>query len=219
MRGIELRKETYLNMMKLYKNRNNHRITLTGWRWWQCKHWEEFSAKFGAKFRNGDVMMTAVPIHWPSQFTLSCSIRRLYFWFRRLIITSKLDRLCLRWTTRHLTDLFREKLHRLCVRWTIPHLTGLFREKLHCFVFTLNHHSTFDLSIREKLDRLCLRWTIWHLTAYFGEKLHRLCLRWTIRHLTDLFQHRELTHFLFAWIISFWSVLYCKRELSYSHLN
>ena len=87
-----------LNMMKLYKNRNNHRITLTAWRWWQRKHWEEFSAKFGAKFRNGDVMMTAVPIHWLlSQFTLSCSIRRLYFWwFRRLIMTSKLDRLCLR---------------------------------------------------------------------------------------------------------------------------
>jgi len=150
MRGIELRKETYLNMMKLYKNRNNHRITLTGWRWWQCKHWEEFSAKFGAKFRNGDVMMTAVPIHWLlSQFTLSCSIRRLYFWwFRRLIMTSKLDRLCLRWTIRHLTDLFREKLHRLCVRWTIPHLTGLFREKLHC---------------------LCLRWTIRHLTYLFAK--------------------------------------------------
>ena len=82
MRGIELRKETYLNMMKLSKNRNTHRITLTGWRWWQCKHWAEFSAKFGAKFRNSDVMLTAVPIHWLlSQFTLSCSIRRLYFWW------------------------------------------------------------------------------------------------------------------------------------------
>ena len=85
MRGIELRKETYLNMMKLSKTRNTHRITLTGWRWWQCKHWAEFSAKFGAKFRNSDVMLTAVPIQWLlSQFTISCSIRRLYFWWFRM---------------------------------------------------------------------------------------------------------------------------------------
>jgi len=64
MRGIELRKETCLSMMKLYKDGNNHRITLAGWRWWQCKHWEEFSAGFGAKFRNGGVMVATVPVHW-----------------------------------------------------------------------------------------------------------------------------------------------------------
>jgi len=133
-------------MMKLSENRNTHRITLTGWRWWQCKHWAEFSAKFGAKFRSCNFMLTTVPIHWLLSH-LSCSIRRLYFWcFRCLIVTSKLDRLCLRWTIRHLTDLFQEKLHRLCVRWTIRHLTDLFAKSCTACVYA-KPFKTFDWCI------------------------------------------------------------------------
>ena len=95
----------------------------------------------------------------------------------------------------------------------------------HCLInalrYVLSYHSLHSMihRITIKLQLTGKSRLISSLTDLFGGKLHCLCLPRTIRHLTDLFKHRQLTHFLFPWIISFCSVLCCKRELSYLHLN
>ena len=61
----ELRKETYQNKTKLSKNRNIHRITLTEWRWRQCKHW----AEFGANSHNDDRCPNSLTFHWTLRLT------------------------------------------------------------------------------------------------------------------------------------------------------
>ena len=157
------------NILKL-KNSPDH-ITLTEWRWWQCRDWAELSARFGAKFHNADVMVTNAPFDF-------C----IFLWFRRHAKATPLMFKLYHWTFD--LSVLRKATPRV---FTLNHSTfdwsACILRKATPLVFTLNH-STFDWSAFISRKATPLVFSLYHSTFYWAMSRKATTLGVTLYHST-----------------------------------